>query len=84
MPPPDDSYDDTDDGIHGPDEQDADDDPAESPCPYCNREISEEAVRCPHCGCYLSAEDAPRSRPWWWIVAVIILVLLLLKYALRW
>jgi len=69
----------------GPDPSDMSDEPAEVHCPYCKREISEEALQCPYCGSYMSREDAPASRkPWWWIVAVVLLVLLLLKYLRRW
>jgi hypothetical protein len=71
------------DGAPGPDESDQVDDPAEVPCPYCKREIHDDAVQCPYCGCYLSREDAPPGRPWWWIVAVLLVVLLLLGYVLR-
>jgi hypothetical protein len=45
------------------------------PCPYCGREIYEDSPRCPHCGQYISAEDAPPSRPQWWIVAGVALCL---------
>ena len=69
----------------GPDESDRNDEEAEVPCPYCKREIPEEAQRCPYCGCYLTVEDAPRQpKPWWWVAAVILLVLLLLGFVLRW
>ena len=35
------------------------------PCPYCKRDIFEEAERCPYCENYLSREDAPlQVRPW--------------------
>ncbi|OWK38531.1 hypothetical protein [Fimbriiglobus ruber] len=46
------------------------------PCPYCRREISEDAPRCPYCENYVSREDAPaprRSRFW---IAMMILALL--------
>jgi len=33
------------------------------PCPYCVREIYEDSPRCPHCGQYISGEDAPTGRP---------------------
>jgi hypothetical protein len=43
------------------------------PCPYCKRQIHEDAVRCPHCENYLSQEDAPlRRKPWWIIVGVLL------------
>ena len=54
-----------------------DDGPPDVPCPYCREEISEDAVQCPHCGNYLSREDAPagssRSRGWL-VVAVLALL----------
>ena len=54
-----------------PDDDDVpdDDDDATIPCPYCHRPIHEESERCPHCGEYISAEDAPRApKPWWLLV----------------
>ena len=50
---------------------DPDDDPDGEPtvaCPYCRRDIYEDAVRCPYCERYLSDEDAPAPRKPWWIV----------------
>jgi hypothetical protein len=51
-----------------------DDDDAETvPCPHCRREVYEDAERCPNCGRYISAEDAPRqAKPWWIIVGVVL------------
>jgi len=46
------------------------------PCPYCRREIYDDSVRCPHCGEYLSDEDAPPPRKPWWIVVGAVLCLL--------
>jgi hypothetical protein len=41
------------------------------PCPYCREEIHEDSPRCPHCGNYVSQEDAPAGRrPWWLIIGV--------------
>jgi hypothetical protein len=41
------------------------------PCPYCNREIYDEAERCPYCENYISEEDSPPSpKPWWLILGV--------------
>lgn len=55
------------------------------PCPYCRREISEEAERCPHCENYLSREDAPSGsgRSPFWIVAMILALAAALWWVLR-
>jgi aspartate carbamoyltransferase regulatory subunit len=58
-----------------------DDDEQTIPCPYCKREVHEDAPRCPYCEQYISEEDAPRSRKPWWMI----LGLLLCLYAIyRW
>ena len=50
-------------------------------CPYCRREISEEAQWCPHCENYLSREDAPHpSRTRFWVL----MMLLALAAAVIW
>lgn len=47
-------------------EDDDADEPATVECPHCQREVYEDAERCPHCEHYLSAEDRPpRAKPWW-------------------
>ena len=47
------------------------DDEETTPCPYCRRPMYEDSHRCPHCGNYLSEEDAASPRkPWWMIVGV--------------
>jgi uncharacterized protein (DUF983 family) len=38
------------------------------PCPHCFGTIYDDSERCPHCGEYLSREDAPRPPPPWWII----------------
>ncbi|MBX9790269.1 MAG: hypothetical protein K2Y37_15230 [Pirellulales bacterium] len=60
-----------------------DDDLAEPtvPCPYCRREIHEDAVRCPYCEQFISQEDAPPARKPWWIIAGAIICLYI---AWRW
>lgn len=53
------------------DEPDADED-ATAPCPRCGADIYDDAERCPRCGNYLSAEDAPRRpRPLWVVVGAL-------------
>jgi hypothetical protein len=64
-----------------PDFDGPDDDSDTVPCPYCGAEMYEDAPRCPQCGQYISAEDAPAGRkPAWIIVGV----LLCLAVALAW
>ena len=64
----------------GPDvsEMDSHDDPDLDVCPHCRKLISEDAERCHHCGMYLSAEDAPLSRPAWFVIAVALALLVVL------
>lgn len=75
----------SDDQLHpeGPDASEMNDEPAQVLCPYCRREISEDADRCPFCGSYVLVNDPPTHREWWWIAALILLVLLILAYFLR-
>lgn len=67
----------------GPEDADWNLDPAEIRCPWCKREMSEDSVRCPHCGSYISAEDAPVTRAWWWWAAVVLLIALIIAWVLR-
>jgi hypothetical protein len=58
-----------------PDESDVKDGEGESgtyPCPYCGKEVYEDAVRCPHCQRYVSPKGA-RSGVGKWIAIVILL-----------
>ena len=50
-----------------------DDEEATVPCPYCRHPIHEDSPRCPACGNYISAEDAPHaSKPWWIVVGALL------------
>jgi hypothetical protein len=61
---------------------DADDEPT-VPCPYCRREILEDAPRCPHCERYISAEDhAAPGKPLWVVVTALILLGMAVWWAL--
>ena len=75
--------DDLDDREHpdGPD-GDEDDDPTDT-CPYCLGSIYDDAVRCPSCGHYLSAEDRPRRHPWWLIAGVLAGLVVVLGWVVR-
>jgi hypothetical protein len=58
-----------------------DDGPATVSCPYCKREILEDAEWCPRCESYISREDAPspgKSRAW------IVMMVLALLAAVMW
>ena len=67
-----------------PEEDEFDDDLTETvPCAQCGAEVYEDAVRCPHCGTYISHDvDLWSGRPGWWIIlgllgiAAVILALL--------
>jgi hypothetical protein len=51
---------------------DEDEEEPTEPCPYCGREIHEDAQRCPYCENYLSTEDAPAPpKPWWLVVGAV-------------
>jgi hypothetical protein len=61
----------------GPDASDIDDsDDAETvPCPYCRKPIHEQTDICPHCGSFISFQDAPRRQPGWiWAGAILGLI----------
>jgi MYXO-CTERM domain-containing protein len=49
-------------------EFDSEDEEPTVPCPSCRRPIHEDSPRCPHCGHYVSEEDAPPGRKPWWLV----------------
>ena len=49
------------------------DEEATVPCPYCRCPMHEDSTRCPHCGNYISDEDAvPARKPWWIILGVVL------------
>jgi uncharacterized paraquat-inducible protein A len=57
------------------------DDDATVPCPYCGQEMYEDSPRCPRCGQYISAEDAPqRHMPWWIILGVVLCLCVILVW----
>jgi hypothetical protein len=69
--PSDDDDDDLPDGVYH------DDEIPTVPCPYCRRQILEDADRCPHCENYLSAEDAPPTPKSTWMVIGLLVCLAL-------
>lgn len=51
------------------------------PCPYCRREIHEDAERCPYCERYVSDEDAPPTpKPWWFVVGFLLCLYVLFRW----
>ena len=77
----DDDWDDEyDDDLEDDFDGEEDDEPT-VPCPYCRREIHEDAQRCPYCEQYISTEDAPaQPKPWWILVGVAVCLLLVLLW----
>jgi hypothetical protein len=50
---------------------DTDDDASETiACPACNHPVYEDAVKCPHCGTYITigATSVFAGRPWWFVI----------------
>ncbi len=71
----DDHWDDPDGPIES-DTGDDDDDETQVRCPYCRAWKLEDAPRCPACGQYPSAEDAPPARKPTWVLIVLAFALL--------
>ncbi len=79
------SRDDSDPAIDEPDPDDpdpADQDPAwdddatpTMPCPYCKKQIVEDAEICHHCGQWVREENAPSNTPMWIVIATSVLLL---------
>ena len=69
---------DEDGDANDPDESDQDfsDDPEFVRCPNCRKLVSEDAEQCPHCGTYVSREDAP-SKPRWFFIAVVVTLIVI-------
>ena len=67
-----------------PDDEETDDGEPTVPCPYCRREIHEDASRCPYCEQYISAEDAPASpKPLWIVLGAIVCLLMMYFWVFR-
>ena len=57
--------------------------PADDICPYCKGEITEDTIRCPHCGNYISQEETrSRRKPLWIIIGLILIALALIGLVL--
>jgi predicted amidophosphoribosyltransferase len=73
-----------DDGDWQDDDRQAGDEPTML-CPYCRREIFEDAPQCPHCGSYISEEDArPERKPWWIIVGALLCLAVVGSWIASW
>ncbi len=76
--------DDYDDDWTEPEEGSGDDDSALLPCPSCNKEIHEDAERCPYCGDYVTHSTSPMAgRPFWFCALGLIGVAATIIYLLR-
>ncbi len=72
------------DDVEFPDEYGDDDGGSTTvPCPHCFHTVYEDAERCPGCGRYLSAEDAPSRRPWWLGVGVLVCLVVGIGWVVR-
>jgi hypothetical protein len=60
---------------------DGDDDPTME-CPHCHEMIFDESERCPACGKYLSAEDAPVRKPLWIVITALICLVVAVLWAI--
>ncbi len=60
-----------------PDPSDQDEDMFDNtiPCPNCKRAIYEESEFCPHCGKYITDEDAPPIKKSTWIIIGVVLAI---------
>ncbi len=77
---PDEDWESDDLGLDDVDE-DADRGEPTIPCPYCRRQIYEDAPRCPYCERYISREDAPPARkPWLIVVGTIVTLYILCRW----
>jgi hypothetical protein len=62
-----------------------DEDDTTVPCPYCGKDMYEDAPRCPHCGQYITAEDAPpRRMPWWIILGFLLCLCAVIVWIVNW
>ena len=82
-------WDDDDTGmVYDPEDEDwsdEDDEEPTIPCPYCRRDVIEDAERCPYCEHYISKEDAPPERkPWWIVVGVIACLYVVYRWNVWW
>jgi hypothetical protein len=66
------------------DDVNADEEEPTVPCPYCRREIHEDANQCPYCEQYVSREDAPRQPKPWWLIGGVIVCLYVVWQWLKW
>ena len=44
-------------------------------CPYCGKDVYEDAIRCPACGRYVSPEDAKGRHPIQWVILAVLLAM---------
>lgn len=63
-----------------PADVDGNDDPALAPCPYCGKELSEDAELCSGCGSYIVPDEAPGRRPRWLLAGVVVCSLIVLLW----
>lgn len=79
----DDDWDEDDYDADYPDVGDDDDEADVKPCPYCRREIHEDAERCPYCENYISKEETFDPKPRWILLTGVLCLIIALLWALR-
>ena len=77
----DESWDADEDEVDDLDDDDSDDADDTIPCPYCGKQIYEDAVRCPKCERYLTDEDRTTTSKPRWVVITAIIVLAAVAFA---
>jgi hypothetical protein len=82
----DDSLDEEYDDPEAPDEadQDSHDDPETVRCPFCGREVVEEADLCPRCGNFIGGDDRTTRTHSRWIVVTAVVLLAATALGLTW
>jgi hypothetical protein len=61
---------------------DSDNEDTTAPCQYCGAAMYDDVERCPSCGNYQSAEDAPSRFPVWIKIAAVISLVIVVMWVL--
>ena len=61
-----------------PEEMDSSDEADLEVCPNCRKLISEETERCPHCGEFITLDNALLPKPMWIVIGIVVALLIAL------